>query len=34
LMYERRLDELAAATKPESTRDLSHLLTPSGSYPA
>jgi hypothetical protein len=29
LMYERRLDELAAATKPEGTRDLSHLLTPS-----
>src|SRR5258708_5880432 len=24
LMYERRLDELAAATKPEGTRDLSH----------
>ena len=29
LMYERRLDELAAATKPEGTRDLSHLLAPS-----
>jgi hypothetical protein len=28
-MYERRLDELAAATKPEGTRDLSHLLAPS-----
>ncbi len=29
LMLERRLDDMAAATKPEGTRDLSHLLAPS-----